>query len=197
MRKLTLTAVAAALAIGVAACGREEEAGSAVSPPGGPEAAFLASMVPHHRSATEMAKVARTEATSPFVTRLARDIARSQTAEIARMERIHQRLYGTALKPDDGRHMELGLSAQEAGMNHMDGAGTIRGRKPFDRAFVDEMIPHHEGATRMAEAVLVKTKDPELTELAEGIVAAQRKEIREMSEFRERERGGPGHTSAG
>jgi uncharacterized protein (DUF305 family) len=82
-------------------------------------------------------------------------------------------------------------------MDHMDGAATIRGRKPFDRAFVDEMIPHHDGATKMARAVLTKTKDPELTRLAKGIIAAQRKEIREMNEFRARERGGPGHTSAG
>jgi uncharacterized protein (DUF305 family) len=58
--------------------------------------------------------------------------------------------------------MQLGLSAKEAGMDHMDGAAMIRGERPFDRAFVEEMIPHHEGATRMAEAVLARTRDQEL-----------------------------------
>ena len=31
------------------------------------------------------------------------------------MERIHQRLFGAALKPDESAHEELGLSAEEAG----------------------------------------------------------------------------------
>ena len=75
-------------------------------------------------------------------------------------------------------------------MDHMDGASTIRGKKPFDRAFVDEMVPHHEGATRMAEAVLAETEDRRLRELGEGIIAAQRKEIADMKRFREREYGG-------
>jgi uncharacterized protein (DUF305 family) len=74
-------------------------------------------------------------------------------------------------------------------MDHMDGANMIRGKKPFDRAFVDEMVPHHEGATRMAEAVLTKTDDRQLSSLAEGIIGAQRKEIAEMKRFREAEYG--------
>ncbi len=106
------------------------------------------------------------------------------------MGQIHERLFDAPLKPDMGAHMALGLSAQEAGMNHMDGANTISGKQPFDRAFVDEMVPHHEGATRMAEAVLAETDDPRLRNLGEGIIAAQKKEIAEMKRFREREYGG-------
>ncbi len=41
----------------------------------------------------------------------------------------------------------------------------------------------------MAEAVLTKTDDRQLRGLAEGIIAAQRKEIAEMKRFREREYG--------
>ncbi len=92
--------------------------------------------------------------------------------------------------------MALGLSAEEAGMGHMDGAAMLRGKKPFDRAFVDEMTPHHQGAVRMAEQVLGKTKDAEIRSLAEGIIAAQKREIGEMKAFREREYGGPVASSA-
>ncbi len=183
MRIAKLQAALGALIVAalVAACGGDEGAD--------PQQAFLQSMVPHHSSAVDMAEVAETEAQTEFVKDLASDITRSQTEEIAQMGQIHERLFGAPLEPDMGAHMALGLSAQEAGMNHMDGASTIRGKQPFDRAFVDEMVPHHEGATKMAEAVLAETEDPQLRNLGEGIIAAQRKEVAEMKRFREREYG--------
>ena len=76
-------------------------------------------------------------------------------------------------------------------MDHMDGAAMIRGKRPFDRAFVDEMVPHHEGAIRMARVVAAKTRDPELRKLAQDVIAAQKKEIEEMNAFRQREFGSP------
>ena len=75
-------------------------------------------------------------------------------------------------------------------MNHTEGGAMLRGKRPFDRAFVDEMVPHHEGAIAMAMAVLPKTRDPELRKLAEEIRRAQEREIAEMSAFRQREYGG-------
>ena len=187
--KVFMALGALVLAVFVVACGGGEEAD--------PQQAFLQSMVPHHRSAVDMAKVAETEARTEFVKNLASDITRTQTEEIGQMGQIHQRMFDAPLKPDMGAHMALGLSAQEAGMDHMDGASKIRGKKPFDRAFVDEMIPHHEGATRMAEAVLAETDDPQLRGLGEGIIAAQRREIAEMERFREREFGGAAAAAAG
>ncbi len=186
--KLTASLGALILTVLVAACGGSDEPD--------PQQAFLQSMVPHHSSAVDMAEVAETEAQTEFVKSLASEITRTQTQEIAQMGEIHQRLFDAPLKPDMGAHMALGLSAQEAGMNHMDGANTIRGKKPFDRAFVDEMIPHHEGATKMAEAVLAETDDRQLRRLAEGVIAAQRKEIAEMKRFREREYAGAAAAAA-
>ena len=162
----------------VAACGGTD-----------PQQAFLQSMVPHHRSAIDMAAAAETEAKTPFVRKLSSDITRSQAEEIGQMSKIHERLFDAPLKPDMMAHSALGLSAEEAGMNHMNAADMIQGKKPFDRAFVNEMVPHHEGAIRMAEAVLEETEDPQLRKLAEGIIAAQRTEIAEMKRFRQREYG--------
>jgi hypothetical protein len=50
----------------------------------------------------------------------------------------------------------------------------------FDKAFLEEMIVHHEGAVDMAELVLEKSDRPELRKLAEEIIAAQTKEIGDM-----------------
>ncbi|WP_199724871.1 DUF305 domain-containing protein [Noviherbaspirillum saxi] len=46
--------------------------------------------------------------------------------------------------------------------------------------FVTMMIPHHQGAIDMAKAVLLNTTDPELSNLAQGIITEQQNEIRVM-----------------
>lgn len=53
----------------------------------------------------------------------------------------------------------------------------------FDKAFIDEMIVHHEGAVEMAKQVLAVSKRPELRTLAEAIIEAQTAEIRMMQEW--------------
>jgi len=52
--------------------------------------------------------------------------------------------------------------------------------KDIDVAFVCSMIPHHRGAVDMAKAELTHGDDPWARQLAEGIIAAQEKEIAEM-----------------
>ena len=42
----------------------------------------------------------------------------------------------------------------------------------FDRAFLSEMIVHHQGAVQMAQEVLKKSKRPELIQLAKDIISA-------------------------
>lgn len=46
--------------------------------------------------------------------------------------------------------------------------------------FVSMMIPHHQGAIDMAKALLLRTSDPELRNLAQGIITAQQNEIVHM-----------------
>lgn len=49
-----------------------------------------------------------------------------------------------------------------------------------DHDFVTMMIPHHQGAIDMAKAILVHSKDPELRNLAQGIITEQQNEINVM-----------------
>jgi len=46
--------------------------------------------------------------------------------------------------------------------------------------FVTMMIPHHQGAIDMAKALLLRTTDPELRNLAQGIITEQQNEIQLM-----------------
>jgi uncharacterized protein (DUF305 family) len=201
LNHLVCLLVAVTAAGGLAACGsddKETESGGAGNKVAAVEKAFLTGMVDHHRSAIEMAKIAEKRGEDPYIKRLAGDIMSTQDPEIVRMVEIYERLFGGKLKPDPGAHEELGLSAEEAGMTHSpETTKMLQSAEPFDRAFVDEMVPHHEGAVKMAKVALKSTKDADLRELAEGIIATQEREIAEMNDFRTKKFGAPVPEGAG
>jgi uncharacterized protein (DUF305 family) len=59
------------------------------------------------------------------------------------------------------------------------------GEAPMDDAtFVAGMIPHHQSAVMMAEQVKAQTDNPAVAKLADGIIAAQEREIAQMREWR-------------
>jgi uncharacterized protein (DUF305 family) len=97
---------------------------------------------------------------------------------------------------------DLGMDAREMGMD-MD-ASELRSARPFDRAFIDAMVPHHQGAIRMARMEIERGQNADLERIASAIVDAQAREIREMNEHRERRFGAgspaggiPGEASGG
>lgn len=49
-----------------------------------------------------------------------------------------------------------------------------------DRHFIEMMIPHHEGAVKMADLVLKRSQNPEIRQLAESIKRDQTREIEQM-----------------
>jgi uncharacterized protein (DUF305 family) len=49
-----------------------------------------------------------------------------------------------------------------------------------DRHFIEQMIPHHEGAVEMAKLALEKATHPEIKTLATAVIEAQNREIRDM-----------------
>jgi len=168
---VVLVAVFAVILVG----GDDDEAAATET-----DGAFVAEMVPHHESAIEMAEIAIDRAQHPETEALARSIVASQGDEIALMESIHQRLFDEPLSAAD--HGTLGLAEHEMGM--MSDVGTLQTAKPFDRAFIDMMIPHHQGAILMARVELEQGSDAETMELAQAIIDAQASEIEEMNEWR-------------
>ncbi len=51
----------------------------------------------------------------------------------------------------------------------------------LDKHFIEQMIPHHDGAVAMAKLALEKSKRPEIKTLASAITAGQTKEIEDMT----------------
>lgn len=185
MSRVLLALLLFALATGgLVACGDDDE-----EPTAGAsqiEEAYLKGMVPHHEMAVEMAEIASERAEHRQVKQLAGAIIETQNAEIGQMEQIYQRLTGEEIVPDPAAHDELGLSQAAAGMDEGGAAMLEDTRKDFDKVFIDMMIPHHQGAIRMAYIALDETEDEELTNLATAIVDAQSREIRDMNSWRER-----------
>ena len=66
---------------------------------------------------------------------------------------------------------DLGLSEAELGMDHDPAA--LRNAANFDCAFLELMIPHHEGAIRMARAELESGIHAELRRMSENIIDTQ------------------------
>ena len=55
----------------------------------------------------------------------------------------------------------------------------------FDQAFIDAMVPHHEGAIEMATAAKeAGLSQPELVKVADDILATQQLEINQMKDWR-------------
>lgn len=65
-------------------------------------------------------------------------------------------------------------------------ASALEGKtgEAFDKAFIDDMIIHHQGAVDMAELALTATTRPEILELSKAIIEAQTKEIEMMKQWR-------------
>jgi uncharacterized protein (DUF305 family) len=85
--------------------------------------------------------------------------------------------------PQSAHVMPDGSTMAEA-MTDM--SASLRGKTgdALDRAFIDEMIVHHEGAVEMAQLLLAGTKRPELLKLGNDIVSAQTGEIEMMKRWR-------------
>jgi uncharacterized protein (DUF305 family) len=70
--------------------------------------------------------------------------------------------------------MDDAMAVMDAGMRQ----APMNGNPDHD--FVTMMVPHHQGAVDMAKAVLLSTQDPEIRNLALGIIAEQQVEINVM-----------------
>ncbi len=64
----------------------------------------------------------------------------------------------------------------------VDGLKDKRG-DAYDRAFISGMIEHHRGAVEMAELSAERSKHPEIKQLSEAILSAQRTEIAQMQQW--------------
>jgi uncharacterized protein (DUF305 family) len=151
---------------------------------------FIDMMVPHHQGAVEMAKIAQERAEHPEIKEMADAIIAGQDEEIIQMKNWRQAWYGSSDTPGMSEMPSLEDMPGMGGTGHaMDMQAEVdqlrNASEPFDLAFIDAMIPHHQSAIDAAQRVLNEAQRPELKELAQRIIAAQEKEIEQMKAWRE------------
>ncbi|MFI0964575.1 DUF305 domain-containing protein [Streptomyces sp. NPDC021080] len=212
LRRTVALASAATAAVVLAACGSSDSSSSpsghtghdagamsTAGPSGTASAAqgsrnaqdvsFAQGMIPHHRQAVAMADLASSRAKSQQVKDLAAKIKQAQDPEI-------NTLSGW-LKAWDAKVPDADTSGMESmpGMDHSgssmpgmmsnDDMGKLKGLSgdAFDKAFLQMMIRHHEGAIAMAKTERDKGAYGPAMTMAKSIVTSQSSEITGMDEM--------------
>lgn len=139
---------------------------------------FIDMMVPHHLMAIQMAQLAQELGQHAQIKQIAANIITTQSQEIIELQALKQQLYGTTETPTMMNPMQM----DNTGMLTPD---QLAQQHPFDRAFLDSMIPHHASAIQMASVALLHSSNPDIRRIAQAIVNAQSAEIGQMIHWRE------------
>jgi len=88
----------------------------------------------------------------------------------------------------DKMSMGPGMAGMEHAGTTMDMAADVERLRaasaPFDVAFIDAMIPHHQSAIDTSRVALKESTRPEIHDLARDIIEAQLREIGQMRTWR-------------
>ena len=146
--------------------------GVAMTQPVESEFAFLAGMVPHHEDALRDARLAAERSERPEIRELAQNVVSAQDAEIAQMEGWLAEWYPERDRAGAAQAME---SMAMSELENLSG-------DPFDRAFLEGMMAHHQMAVQMVDSLLEQglAEHDEVRTLAENIRRTQNAEIRQM-----------------
>ncbi len=137
---------------------------------------FLDTMIAHHEGAIEMAKTATGKSTDAELKTFAVKIIADRTREITTLKKWREQWF--AGKPSA---LNMEMAGMHDSMKGMDaGRMSAANGKEFDLEFVNQMTPHHEGATVMAQAALTKAEHAEIKTLARQIITSQEAEIKQM-----------------
>lgn len=148
------------------------------------DAHFIEQMIPHHEDAIAMAEIAIERAKRPEIKNLAEEIIKAQKGENEQMKVWYKSWFGTDVPENTqvmGMHgmrarggMHMGMMRDETDLE------SFRKTEDFDKAFIEEMIPHHQMAVMMAQMLKNTTQRDEMKPLAGNIIATQSKEISQM-----------------
>ena len=154
-------------------------------------AGFLRDMTTHHAQAVEMGLIMYQRSEDPAIRTLAYDIATSQQAQIGMMQGWLQAwdLSQTGAE-SPMTWMGMPMEGRMPGMAAPDEIKQLQTLPPgeADILFMQLMIPHHVAGVEMAEAVLNRSDEAMVTNLAGKMVSAQQAEIDTMQTMLE-ERG--------
>ena len=144
--------------------------------------AFIEGMIVHHEGAVEMAELALTSAKRQEIKDMADDIITTQNKEIGDMKNW-QRGWNYDQSTD---HSTMNHDSSMSMADHMKMMmDQLQGKTgdAFDKAFLEQMIVHHQGALNMAAPGATNAKHQEIKALTKAVVDAQTNEIKQMQNW--------------
>lgn len=151
---------------------------------GDPSLDFLYEMIPHHEGAVSMSENLLDYGTNPDVRKLAATIVQEQLSGIKQMKALLGQLKNDPQvdKKQENEYMKGYKVAFKEMMEEMEDTEPTGN---IDQDFLEEMIPHHEGAVAMASNILKYTSNKDLQKIANQIIANQSKQIKHMKKLLE------------
>lgn len=139
---------------------------------------YVLMMVPHHEQAIEMADLVPSHTDNAELTTLAAAIKAAQQPEIDQMTGWLKDWGLTPMTMAEAHMHDMGSTGMmsEADMAKLEGLSGAA----FDKAWLQLMIAHHQGAIVMSNSLFEDGVDPQVQHLAEGIVTTQQEEITQM-----------------
>lgn len=145
---------------------------------------FIECMVPHHQAAIAMSQNLLEYTTYQPLQNIAKNIMERQTNGIKQMEEIARTKYRYPNTIQDVNHYrEKYLEITKNMIERMKNAPRCI---HINLNFINEMIPHHEGAIAMCENLLQYRIEPRLKLIANSIIKEQSKGVEELKEVRRR-----------
>jgi uncharacterized protein (DUF305 family) len=143
---------------------------------------FMQGMIAHHAQAIVMSRMAEAHGANPRVVKLAIKIDQSQIAEIRIMQDWLRENGQVAPDTSSWRTMKMAGMLTEKQLAELDAAKGV----DFDRAFLDLMIMHHEGALKMVKDLFASPgagQEVDVNVFANDVVSVQTAEIGAMRQL--------------
>src|SRR5919112_640151 len=86
-------------------------------------------------------------------------------------------------------HGQMGHGSMGMGSKGMAKQMVMEKGEYSDEAFIDAMVPHHQGAIAMAEVALKNAEHEEIIQLSRNIISSQQAEIEELKSIKQEEFG--------
>ena len=134
---------------------------------------FIDGMVPHHQLAVQMAQIVLERGKRPELRGMAKSVIDAQSKEITQMKAWRKAWFGSADTPMEMAHATPGMDLS-----------ALTGAADVDRAFIDQMVLHHQNAIDIATQAKTNAQHLEIRDLAARITTAQQSEVAQMERWR-------------
>lgn len=139
---------------------------------------FIECMIPHHQAAIYMCENLLEYTIYEPLKIIAQNIIKTQTKGIEQMKEIARTTYRFSnTEQDINSYMEKYLEITKNMIERMKNSPRCIN---INLNFVNEMIPHHEGAIAMCENVLKYRIDPRLRVVADSIIKEQSEGVNQL-----------------